>query len=117
MGACGDTLYYFEIKREGEVYNDVYSQINDYRNYFKARKKEVQVLLNNYPLFLASFTKEKFVVVIGMGDTIDEEKIENVFMDSKIKTKIALLLKKQILLRSNKYIIISFEFSNSVRRD
>lgn len=94
IGACGDTLYYFEIKREGEVYNDVYSQIDDYRNYFKARKKEVQVLLNNYPLFPASFAKERFVVVIGMGDTIDKEKIENVFMDSKNKNEDNVIIEK-----------------------
>jgi hypothetical protein len=79
LGECDGILYYFELKKNGEVYNDVFSQIDDYKNYYQIRRKEVQALLKEYPLFSTSYIEEQFVVINGTGDIVDIEKINELF--------------------------------------
>jgi len=79
LGVCDDTLYFFELKKDGDPYNDVFNQIDDYKKYYSIRKDEMKTILEQYPLFSTSFEKERFVIVTGHGDKVDENKINAVF--------------------------------------
>jgi hypothetical protein len=79
LGVCDNTLYFFELKKDGDPYNDVFNQIDDYKKYYSIRKDEMKAILEQYPLFSTSFEKERFVIVTGHGDKVNDNKINSIF--------------------------------------
>lgn len=98
VGVCDDTLFYFELKRSDESYNNVFDQINDYRDYYSIRREEVRALLKEYPLFPAAFRKERFVLVAGLGETVDIEKVNCLYQDKNNMSQAGPIIDKRDII-------------------